>query len=564
MDVSQGTPDGAALSSLNGDWVLAHDAATGRFARRFAFVLPTGGVADGIHWPPDTGLTLSFPAFDYNARAAGAPEGATLVDSGSDGVRLTFPVARTLLRVKIAGAEAADVIEARRVDGDVITEDAFAHPTHGSSGATLNATDRQVVLRRTRAGTGVTLRTTHIDEVIVHSVAAGVRVGIVLPTLSDEVFYLGPEAGTVLTNPAAASNLGPALATLLQGACDRLTDSLGGDALPASVPMTLVVETDTPARAHITGFLLRYRLYRRRFDDLASKRVFDFPGGSLVTRQLTIDVPRGAALWSGTLRMMGPFKEQGNGDSGGEDAGDGALPPPPQAEASDLGVELRSGESVATRVILAQAALIQGTTVELVALAEASAGRVRLQKDAGGQPGEALGEGTLAPAPTGARRVARVDFDRASVVGAGPVWVAVQCDSGTLLWLTALPGDATAGNQVLRRAAGDVVWTAVAAASNRGALVSLVTASSSDDPGAMAGHPAFHGVRLHLGGVRLRGVLPLAGSAGDKETRFSIAAAIAPMLQSGTVGPLVPVSLSLVSSEPGRVTVYPPEFEFDP
>lgn len=564
MDVTQGTPDGAALSLLDGDWVLAHDAATGRFARRFAFALPTGGLADGFRWQPATGLTLSLPTFDYNARASGAPEGATLANSGSDGVQLTFPVARTLLRVKIAGAQAGDSIEARRVDGDVITDDAFAHASHDSAGAILGATDRQLVLRQKRDGTGITLRTTDIEEIVVRSVAANVRVGVVLPTLSNDVFYLGPDAGTVLTNPVASSNLGPALATLLQGVCDRLTDSLEGEALPASVPMTLVIEADTPARAHIAGFVFRYRLYRRRFDDQAPKRVFDFGGNSLATRQLTIDVPHGAALWSATLRMMGPFKEQVDGETGGG-AGDGALPPSaPQTEASDLGVELRAGESAAARVMLAQAALIQGATVELVALAEASAGRVRLQQDDGGKPGEALGEGPLAPVPAGARRVARGDFDRASVVGAGPVWVIVQCDNGTLLWLTAVPGEATAGSQVLRRAAGDVVWTAVGAASDRGALVSFVTASGADGSGAIAGHTAFHGVQVHLGGVRLRGALPQAGSAGEKETRFSIAAAIAPMLQSASAGMLVPVSLSLVSSEPGRVTVYPPEFEFDP
>jgi hypothetical protein len=563
MDVTQGMPDGAALSSLNGDWVLARDTVTGRFARRFGFALPTGGLADGIRWRPNTGLTLSFPTFDYNARASGAPESATLANSGSDGVQVTFPVPRTLLRVKISGAQAGDVIEAHRVDGDVITEDAFAHASHGSTGATLNATDRQLVLRQTRGGTGLPLRTTNVEEVVVRSAAANVRVGVVLPALSAEVLYLGPAAGAVLTNPVTASNIGPALAMLLQGACDRLTDSLAGNALPASVAMTLVIESDPPTRAHISGFALRYRLYRRRFDDLAPKRVFEFPGESLTTRQLTIGVPRSATLWSATLRMMGPFKEQG--DEEPDNGGGSTVPPPiPLAEASDLGVELRAGESAAARVMLAQAALVQGATIELVALSEASTGRVRLHQDAAGQPGEVLGEASFAAMSAGTRRVVRVDFDHASVVSAGPVWAAAQCDNGALLWLTNVPSDATAGSSVLRRAAGDVVWTAVSAASDRGAVASFVTASGADGSDLLAGHPAFHGVRLYLGGVRLRGRLPVAGSAGDKETRFSVAPAVQPLAQSGTAGTLAAVSLSLVSSEPGRVTVYPPEFEFEP
>jgi hypothetical protein len=155
-----------------------------------------------------------------------------------------------------------------------------------------------------------------------------------------------------------------------------------------------------------------------------------------------------------------------------------------------------------------------------------------------------------------------VDLDRGTVVSAGAVWVTLQCESGASLWLTALPGGATAGSEVLRRAAGDATWTPVRAASDRGAMASLVTAAGADDTGA--DDTAFHGVRLRLGALRLRGTVPPPGTPGDKETRFSIAAAVAPLLQSATSGSLVPVSLALVSSEPARVTVYPPEFEFDP
>ena len=93
--------------------------------------------------------------------------------------------------------------------------------------------------------------------------------------------------------------------------------------------------------------------------------------------------------------------------------------------------------------------------------------------------------------------------------------------------------------------------------------MSFVTPSGAPDATAGADQ-AFHGVRLRLGGVRLRGVLPLPGSAGDKETLFSIATALTPIVQSAPAGSLVPVALSLVSSERGRVTVYPPAFEFDP
>jgi hypothetical protein len=563
VDVTQGA-SGGAPAPLAGDWVLTHDPATGRFSRRFTFTLAPGGLADGIRWQPGTSLTLSVPEFDYDALDTEPPEGVALTSRGSTGVQLTFPrAARTLRRLKISGAQAADVIRAHRVDGDVVTEDPFASEAHGATGALLNVTDQRLVVRQKRGGTDIPLEASDVRAVIVRSMATNVRVGVTLQAMGDEVFYLAPDAGAVLTSPATASDLGPALVGLLQRVSDRFTDALAGEAWPALVPLVLVIEADVPARASITGFVLRYRLSRRRFGDGAPKRVLDVGGEPLAARPFTIEVPRGSALWSATLRMMGPFKER-DGDDGEAEVEPGGGPPPPPRVASDLGVALRQGEAVAARVTLAEAALVQAAIVELTALAEASAGRLRLARDDRGRPGEALGEGGLMPPPAGARGIVRVQFDGATIVGAGPVWVVLQCDSGALLWLTAAPDAATGGSVVLRRDAGDVAWAAVGAAADRGALVSLVVAAGADRAGAVAGHPAFQGVRLHLEGVRLRGTRGTPGSAGEKETRFDIAPAIAPLVQSAPAGTLVAVSLSLVASERARVTIYPPEFEFDP
>ena len=78
----------------------------------------------------------------------------------------------------------------------------------------------------------------------------------------------------------------------------------------------------------------------------------------------------------------------------------------------------------------------------------------------------------------------------------------------------------------------------------RGGVVSFVTPSGAPEASGGADQ-AFHGVRLRLGGVRLRGAPPLPGSAGEKETHFSIATSLAPLVQAAP-GTLVPVQLSLV------------------
>ena len=575
MDVTQGTPDGGTLAPVNGHWMLLHDAATGRFARRFSFLLATGslatgGLADTFRWQANSAFTLVFPSLDYDAHAVSAPEGVTLTNSGSNDhdVQVSFPVPRTLLRVKIAGAQSNDVVEGRRTDGNVITEAAFASVSHGSAGALLNVDDVRLVLRQKRGGTEIPLRATGIAQVIVRSAAANVRVGVVLPSLSNEVFTLGADAAAVLSHPQTASNIGAAIAVLLQGACNRLTDALGGALLPATVPMTLVIESDTPTQAHISSFALRYRLGRQRFADNAPKRVFDFAGKSLSKQTLVVEVPRAAALWSATLRMMGPLQTQvvraqegdGGGDAGDEDTS------PPTATTSDLGVTISAGESAATRLQLAQAALVQGVTMALVALAPGTIGRARLHTDNGGKPGEVLGEGAIALTHPGASDTVRVDFDHAGVVSAGAAWVSAQCGNGALLWLTLVPDATTSAGQVLKRAAGQVQWNAVSAAAGRGAVAALVTAEVAADSGATSADPSFHGVQLRLDNQRLQGARPAPGARGDKETHFDITSALTPLvqpLQHSPAGALQPVTLNLVSSEAGRVTVYPPEFEFD-
>jgi hypothetical protein len=278
---------------------------------------------------------------------------------------------------------------------------------------------------------------------------------------------------------------------------------------------------------------------------------------------LALDVPRGAALWSATLRMMGPFVESPPEETLEEEGG--GAPEAAAPAASDQGLALRVGETVGVRAPLPQAALVQAVLLDVVALAESSAGRVRLHRDGGGEPGEVVAEAPL-PAPSVAqRRIVRVDFDptRPPLLSAGPAWVTLQCDTGALLWMTPEPSDATPAHAVSRRAGGDLTWVGVPAAAERGASVAFVTAAAltdaaPDDPNA------FHGARLYCAGTRLRGAPPPPGAPGQKETHFSVAPALAPLLAAGALGSLVPIQLSLVSSERGRVTVYPPEFEFDP
>ena len=341
-----------------------------------------------------------------------------------------------------------------------------------------------------------------------------------------------------------------------------MTDSLDGATLPASVSITLVIESDTPTQATIAGFVLRYRLFRERFDDHAPKRVLDFGGEQLMTRTVTIDVPRGAALWSATLRMMGPFDEQPGDDAESEGDTEDSTEAPVQA--SDLGVGVAAGESAATRTPLGQAALIQGATVDLVALADASAARVRLHNDEDGQPGEALCDRRSRADARGRPSVVRADFSEPAVVGAGPMWVVVQCETGALVWLTARaerrdrgsPGAATRcrrcgvdGRQCRGRPRRrGVVRHAIRRARCRRRCGSRIS--------WRAAAPWRHAAAWRLAAIGLSRRTGNPASASGRRSGRSCSPAAA--------GTLSPVSLSLVSERARSRHRVPPAFEFDP
>lgn len=544
MEITKASSPGGALSAMTGAWQLSKDATSGRFVRRFTLLVQTGGLAERITWKPTSQLSLVFPSFDYDALAPSAPEGATLAGS-AHGVKVKFPTARTIVRVKVSSPHSSDVIEARRVVGGTIADDPFAAVPYQNEGLILNAAEQELELRRQLGE----LPASSVTSVTVRSAAANVRVGVGFSVLGAEQFYLPALPAAFLANPSVTTDLGPTLAELLEGISGRLVAE--GKLLPATLSLTLSIESDTPTQAHISAFALRYRLQRRSFDDRVAKRVLEFPGGQLTTRDLVFGVPHGSSLSSAKLRFMGAFDRQSESKAQG-----GALVAK-AAATSDVGVEVRSGEAIASRLTLQQAALVDGATLEVAALVEATTVRLDLRADAGGRPGDVIVSGSLPSIPAGARRVVRVDFERQGLASAGPVWLCAECKSGVLLWLTVPESAAAAASAVLRRVPGELVWSPFAAGSGA-AVAALVTRSGSADG------DAFHGVRLFHGSQRLLGTQPQPGAAGEDETHFEVASAIEATLLAGAAGTLVPVKIAVRSSERARVTVYPPEVEFEP
>ncbi len=566
MRINQARLGSNALVPVQGDRVLRHDAATGRFALRFEMSVPTGGMADGLRWLPDTRLRVALTSLSYNAIANGAIEAATLANNGSDGVLVRFPVARTLARLKLGSANASDIIEGRRTDGRVVTEDAFAAAAHGSEGAQLDATDVQLVLRvKPVAGTRA-LRAVDVQEVLVSSAGSNVRIGIALPGFADDISYLPPTDAPIFTNPATASELGLALATLLQTALDRFAATLAGAPLPASLTLAMQIESDTPARLNITAFELNYRLRRARFADGAEKHALSFSGNSLTSLSLPLELPAASMLAQVQWRMAGEFGEAaavapiavGPAPSNAPSNAPSHAPSHAQVAAvpSDLSLRLAVGDIAATSLVLDTPMLALGIAVGLVSLAERSAARLRLRQDAAGYPGDVLAEAELRLDTRARLVVQQVELPAALVLPATGIWIELQCTSGGLLWQLI----ADAQGRILRAAAADAAptspaatWQNQSAAAAHRASAGLVSAQTADDSTADRSG-AFKGVQLRFGAQRLR------GSVVGTTTEFALAPVLAGQARPDRA---TSVELALLSAQSGRVIVYPPQVEYE-
>ena len=400
------------LSDLNGagDYAPVDVPDAGRFTRVIPLSFPTGGDADTASVAAGAILNSRFQSRTVNALDTSAPEAASLSKSGSDLI-VTLPIAREIRYVLLNNPQDGDRIAAYRFDGDVVSDDAVETATHGTSGARLDVTDAQLILRRVN-GSEFSLNTGDIDGIDLRYTPGNPRLALRYTDASGTTTVpfavdLDTEGTPQFPNSAAYGiAFEPAMAALLGGLPSPLPDPLEID---------LVMIADQPCEARLDAFDVTLNLEANGFTE---KQVLRFSGRNQTQEALTLTLPPGAALAGGLLSVTVAGSPPGPEQQ--------AAPSQPMPASTGEGLRLSQMQPAATQINLDAAQTLIGAEFLLAAPDGAAEARALLLADADGLPGAALAES-----------IPHV-IDRATPVPVAFTFAPTPVPSG-LLWLGIMP-----------------------------------------------------------------------------------------------------------------------------
>lgn len=565
MRVTTGVPAGEAQAgALTGLWGLDElvEQPARRYRRRFTIDLPTGGlteallflesaladlvpssessaVTDALQVLQSTVATVSFSNRDFDALAAGAPEVATLSLRGGDLV-VTLPVARRLLRVKLANPQSGDKVAAFRFDGDVVAEEAVDTGAHGSQGAPLNVTDRQLILRRRNAGSTTALAISDVAQVVLRVDPHNPRVLIRIAEDPEGERPLSLAAGAGAGN---TEDLGPQLAAALEDQIARFQAGRQVPTLPSPLTLELAFEADSPCRLQIHDFGIGYYGRRASFPDAEPKKVLRFKGGRRETRALPIMVPAAITAVSAQLRLAGDLG--GGGAAGqGPQSGPGAEETPAPFVPSKIGIALTPDRPLAASIQPDAAAAVDMAFTEIAVIEPATTLVMSLWRDAGGRPGDLLTES--APLETGATAPSLFSFSfrRPAVLSADRFWAGLRVVGGRAVWMMAPAADASLLELHDRN------WRQTAAGAGLAPVLHLpALAASAADEGIAAG--------------AMLDDQPLVLTRVGPDTLVDFTAGATARAAVGPAGSEVDLSILISSTGKGPVTAFPPQIVYD-
>lgn len=545
------------------EWTITTPVESGpqRFFRR-ELILHVGNPLDTeviVIDPAATKLQVKFESLDYNALANtnGIPASTRRFPNNTtmlvemEAPREFLSLNLALPTVELHGKR----LELYRVDGDAIvdkpTQTRSLHPfvqefaqigvSFGGSGGsigsfTFDASRGVQLLRKPFIDARFAVRVRKSDEsfealnggkvtaVNVQGVPTGVRIGIKVPSSSEEIVYIArPEAFTSF----AAGNL---LAKELNSILERLPSPL-----PVNMPISLLFESDAPCRVQVTQFAVVYTLRQQSFPSGEEKQVLRFAGQAQTKQSVQLEMPNGVTVTSAVLEATESF---GSSRSLNAENADAAL-----QEAT--GVHIDAERWAAQTVTHSEAISVDGLAVALLSVQPNTELVVQVREDwQGGPTGTVLTENTVTLDHPGERRWVALRFPQPVILNAQPYWIVVRAASGAAVWL------ASPGTTPLRVFSGDV-----AAPTERSQIKDL---------------QALHYFQSSLLSVLdtppirlfVNGQLANAGTVNAERRQFDIRAA----LNSGSfqIGPgKRAISLEFVSDLRGSVTVYPPVIDYD-
>lgn len=585
MEVSQGTPFGGSVATtLNASWLLtaANNGDGRRYQQRFTLELPTGGLAEALLLDTTTSLRLQANHITFNAFADDAPEQAQVAKSGATGLLVTLPLPRLISSIRFANSlsPSGKTTQLFRTDGDNVSEEPVAshvnttpkrakkgvgkhgdterihileRETMGLSTSTANAAagglppgelgvvDGRIVVQL-KEGTFVSLQNESITEFNITTGPENLRIGLRLPALSSDLFYL-PLTFEINQQVDAGAALHKQLSDLVQ----RLQASLAAQAttpgpppsLPDPLALELVVESDAPCRFTLSQFAIRYNLARHSFPGGEAKQVLRFATGQPTQQHLNFEIPSSINLSHATLRL----------------AGDGSAPTPGETTAAssgqlshllelseESGLRLDADHRWSSPIELTAPVLNGGWDLLVSALAPDTLLHLEIVADNNGTPGGeplATAEARL-PSPH-RPQLLRFALDAPLLLQPGGYWLRVECRNGAAVWrlqpqpgARIVPWGGNAGDSaVITGLAGVANWIA------------------SDGPAAVA--QRFPEITL--------ADQPLPLSVDGNDWVYDLTPALGVTTAAGPA--LLTTELSVLASGAKPVTVYAPRIEYE-
>lgn len=394
----------------------------GRFRHVQTLSFVTGGEAETARIAADTDLDVLFFSRSVNALSASAPEAAQLSTQSSNLV-LSLPVARKIKKIRLSDPVSQDRISAFRFDGDAVSDDPVTSQQHLTSGATLNVTDSQIILRRKNDGVEYPLIPEAIDQVIVRYGPVNPRLSLRLVGEETEIPFpakLDDEGVPIFPTNAA---FGEEFATALQTVLDAAPQPL-----PNPLQIELILSADQPCRARVTDISVQLELEKHAFDEKALLR---FSGARRQQEAVKLNLPMGADLLGGTLSLT-------------------VTGTPPRARvqtaldaatltSTDQGISVSMEHPVATQITMPAPIAVAAAEIILAVPDGACTLRAVLHADTNGVPGEALIESAESSISDARPKTIRFAFEPLALP-AGPIWLSIAVQSGRAVAMIGGPG----------------------------------------------------------------------------------------------------------------------------
>ena len=587
MTIDQATPPGETEAvALNKTWLLGgSNSGDGlRFQHSFLITLPTGGLAEELLIDDTTSFALRAHHWVFNARDSDSPEQTQIEQFGS-GLRVSLPVPRLIHSIRFANNISPDgkTTQLFRTDADIITDEPvasyFNRPTASIEAMPLFNMDENMVAEELLALTSNELTTTlkavnlnqpsdlppgelgvvdgrilvrlkdssfvplNSNAITEFNLATGpenLRVGVRLPTLGSDIFFL-PLSFDINQRTDAGTALREQISTLLQ----RLRDQLAGLAtnagpplLPASLEIELVIESDAPCQFTLDQFAIRYRLARHSLPGGKPKQVLRFPDAKLAHQHLGFYIPSPITLTHATLRLAGTDPAQQTADTPSASSGqlNNLLKLP-----DDNGLQLNTTHRWASPLTLNDPILSNGCDLLVSVLSPNTQLYLKIVADNNGTPtGEHLATAfATVPFPHRAQLL-RFSLDAPLLLQPGVYWLMVESRDGTAIWRLQPHADARIipwGENADRDSAvvgqaGVASWIAAEGPTAAAQQLPEITLSGQPLPISRDGNDWVYDMSASLGTA-------ISGSG------------------------LLSAELSMLTSGPKSLTVYPPRFEYD-